>query len=183
MLELHEARACPELATLAVIVHGHHPESKRLIRNVLEVVLERLASGREQDRLLLELILGSLPRDTLREIEVDMDAQATPLLSQWSKQRIAEGRALGKREGRALGKREGLQRGLQQGRRVGRHEGRQRALLLVLRSRGLVPGSAQQRRIESCTDSRQLDAWLRRAAVVQSVEQLFGRQASSRVRN
>jgi hypothetical protein len=48
MLELDEARACPELATLAVIVHGHRPGSKRLGRNALEAVLERLAKKREK---------------------------------------------------------------------------------------------------------------------------------------
>lgn len=163
MLELHEARACPELATLAVLVHGHGPGSKKLARNALEAVLERLAKGLEHDRLLLELILGSMSTQTLREIEDEMDPSTTPLLSKWSKQRIAEGRALGRQEGR--------------------QEGRRRALLLVLRSRRLEPKPVQLRRIESCTDSRQLDAWLRRAAVVQSVEQLFGRQASLRTRN
>ena len=161
-LELHEARAYPELATLAVLVHGHRPESKRLARVALEAVLERLAKGHERDRLLLELIVGSLPREMLREIEVEMDLQ-TPLLSWWSKEHIAQGRAIGKREG------------LQQGRRDGLQEGRQQALLLVLKSRGLVPTPAQQRRIEGCTSSRQLDAWLRRAAVVESIAQLFPR--------
>jgi hypothetical protein len=166
MIELHEARACPELATLAVIVHGHRPGSKRLGRNALEAVLERLAKKRERDRLLLELILGSLPRDTLQEIKDEMDMQTIPLLSKWSKRRIAQGRALGKREG--------LQRGLHKG----QHQGRQQALLLVLGSRGLVPTAAQLRRIESCTSSQQLDVWLRRAAAVESVVQLFSRQAS-----
>jgi hypothetical protein len=178
MLELHEARACPELATLAVIVHGHHPGSKRLGRNALEAVLERLAKRRERDRLLLELILGSLPAGTLREIEDEMDVHATPLLSKWSKQRIAEGRALGKREGLQKGLQKGLQQGRRDGRQEGQHEGRQRALLLVLRSRGLAPKPTQLRRIGICTDSRQLDAWLRRAAVVQRVEELFERRAS-----
>jgi hypothetical protein len=120
-------------------------------------VLERLARGRRRDRLLLELVLGSLPTSTLRAIEDEMDLHTTPLLSKWSKLRIAEG------------KREGLQEG--------RRDGRQRALLLVLGSRGFEPKPAQLRRIESCTDSRQLDAWLRRAAVVESVAQLFERRA------
>jgi hypothetical protein len=153
MLELREARACPELATLAVIVHGRRPGSKRLGRIALEVVLERLAKGHTEDRLLLELVTGSLPKRTWREIEVEMDLNTTPLLSWWSKERIAKGR------------REGL--------KDGRHEGRQEALLLVLRSRGLIPTRAQRRRIESCTESRQLSAWLRRAARVESVAQLL----------
>lgn len=182
MLELDEARACPELATLAVLVHGRRPGSKRLARNALEVVLERLAKGLEQDRLLLELIVGSLPAHTLREIEDEMDPSTTPLLSNWSKQRIAQGRALGKREGlqkgRQEGRREGRREGRQEGRREGRQEGRRQALLLVLRSRGLRPAPAQLRIIESCTDSRRLATWLRRAAVVQSVEQLVGRAGS-----
>lgn len=150
ILERREARACPELATLAVIVHGRLPGSKRLIRTAFEVVLERLAKGRERDSLLLELVLGSVPSKTLREIEDEMELD-TPLISRWSKVRIAQGK----------------------------REGRQEALLLVLRGRGLSPTAAQVRRIESCTNSRQLDAWLRRAAVVGSVAQLFSGRASS----
>lgn len=154
MLEPHEARACPELATLAVIVHGRRPGSKRLGKFALDVVLERLANGHSEDRLLLELILGSLPVGTLQEIEAEMELNIdTPLLSAWSKRRIAKGRALGLKEGR--------------------HEGRREALLLVLRSRGLVPTAAQRQRIEGCTEARQLAAWLRRAARVESVAQLL----------
>jgi hypothetical protein len=156
-LELREARACPELATLAVLVHGRRPGSKRLGRIALEVVLERLAKGHTEDRLLLELITGSLPKRTLREIEVEMDLNTAPLLGWWSKERIAKGR----------------RQGLKEGRRDGLQEGQQQALLLVLRSRGLVPTPAQRRRIESCTEPRQLAAWLRRAARVESVAQLL----------
>jgi hypothetical protein len=156
-LELREARACPELATLAVLVHGRRPGSKRLGRIALEVVLERLAKGHTEDRLLLELIVGSLPKRMMREIEVEMDLNTAPLLGWWSKERIAKGR----------------RQGLKEGRRDGLQEGQQQALLLVLRSRGLVPTPAQRRRIESCTEPRQLAAWLRRAARVDSVAQLL----------
>jgi flagellar biosynthesis/type III secretory pathway protein FliH len=103
----------------------------------------------------------------LREIEDEVEPYTPPLLSKWSKERIAQGRAQGKREG------------LQRGRRDGQHEGRQQALVLVLGSRGLVPTAAQMRRIQSCTSSRQLDAWLRRAAAAESVAQLLSRRASS----
>jgi flagellar biosynthesis/type III secretory pathway protein FliH len=122
------------------------------------------------------LVFLSLSSETLREIDDEMELHTTPttpttpLLSKWSKERIAQGRAQGKREG--------LQRGLQQGRRHGRQEGRRQALVLVLGSRGLVPTAAQMRRIESCTSSQQLDAWLRRAAAAESVAQLFSRRAS-----
>jgi flagellar biosynthesis/type III secretory pathway protein FliH len=127
---------------------------------------ERAAEKREPD---CHFVFLSLPGDPTREIEDEMDLHTTPLLSKWSKERIAQGRAQGKREG--------LERGLQQGRRDGRQEGRRQALLLVLRSRGLEPTAAQLRSIESCTSSRQLDAWLRRAAAAESVAQLLSRRA------
>lgn len=157
MLEPDEARACPELATLAVMVHGHQPESKRLGRNAIEAVL---AKPEECDTLLLELILGSLPGHTLREIEDEMELHTTPLLSNWSKQRIAKGR------------------------KEGRQEARQEALRLVLDTRGLELSPEQRARIEQCNNSRQLDAWLRRAVTAQSVEQMFHteRRARARVR-
>jgi hypothetical protein len=134
-------------------MHGHQPGSKRLGRIAIEAVLEGVAKHGQRDMLLLELIVGCLPASTLREIEDEMDLQTAPLLSKWSKQRIAQGRAEGRQEGR--------------------QEGRRKALHLVLEARGLALSAAQGERIDRCTSSKQLDAWLRRAAIVEKIEQLF----------
>lgn len=159
VLELDEARVCPELATLAVVMHGHRPGSKRLGRIAIEAVLEGLENHGRRDILLLELILSSLPASTLREIEDEMDLHTAPLLSKWSKQRIAQGRA------------------------QGRQEGRRKALRLVLGARGLALSPAQRERVEQCTDSAQLDQWLRRAVIVEDVEQLFEARAPRHARS
>jgi hypothetical protein len=52
-------------------------------------------------------------------------------------------------------------------------EGRAEALLAVLEARGL-PASAETRaRILACTDDAQLDAWIRKAVGITSVDELF----------
>ena len=153
-LTLDQARDCPELATLAVVVHGHRRGSKRLGRIAMEAVLEGLAKHGHRDMLLLELIVGSLPPNVLREIEDEMELHSEPLLSNWSKQRIAQGW----------------------------REGRREAIRLVLEARGLSLTPAQRERIEECTNGRSLDAWLRRAATVERVEQLFRAARPARAR-
>ena len=61
--------------------------------------------------------------------EDEMELHSEPLLSNWSKQRIALGRLKGRRE----------------------------AILLVLETRGLSPTATQRERIEECTSVRSLD--------------------------
>ena len=88
-----------------------------------------------------------------------------------------EGVADGEAKGREAGVQEGLLKGLQEGRheglQEGRHEGFRQAIALVLVSRGLVPTPAQVERMARCTDEPQLQAWLRRACDVATVEALF----------
>lgn len=47
------------------------------------------------------------------------------------------------------------------------------AALTVLSARGVAPTDRERERILSCTDSDQLDLWLRRAATVATTEELF----------
>jgi hypothetical protein len=60
-----------------------------------------------------------------------------------------------------------------QGREEGLHEGERTALLKVLEARGLVVKQRARQRILACTNSAQLDLWLRRAVSVRSTEELF----------
>ncbi|MCO6011065.1 hypothetical protein NE236_39530 [Actinoallomurus purpureus] len=56
----------------------------------------------------------------------------------------------------------------------GKAEGEVHAVLTVLEARGIeVPASARAR-INACTDLQELDVWLKKAGVVQSVDELFG---------
>jgi hypothetical protein len=55
----------------------------------------------------------------------------------------------------------------------GRAEGRAEALLAVLEARGLPASSETRARILACTDDGQLDAWIRKAVGITSVDELF----------
>jgi hypothetical protein len=72
-----------------------------------------------------------------------------------------QGRAAGTAEGKAEGIAEGIA------------EGEARAILRVLKSRGLRPTLAQRELIESCDDVAQLDAWCDRALTATTVAMLF----------
>ncbi|MFO0579213.1 MAG: HEPN domain-containing protein [Polyangia bacterium] len=81
--------------------------------------------------------------------------------AQWA-QSLAE---LSEQRGRVEGKTEGL--------REGELLGEAKALLLVLRSRGLHVPAALEQRILACGDPAVLAAWLQRAVVITSAEDLL----------
>ncbi|KAA9380924.1 hypothetical protein F5972_07515 [Microbispora cellulosiformans] len=66
----------------------------------------------------------------------------------------------------AAGEARGLERG--------EARGEAKAILLVLESRGLRISDEARERIRLCEDPEQLDAWARGAAVITSVDELFG---------
>jgi hypothetical protein len=158
MLELADARRYPELAALAVVVHGRRGGSKRLGRNAIKAVMERVRKGRGRDTLLLDLIMAFLSKAALHELEDEMELQLPPRFSKFAKQHFAEG--------------------LQEG----RQEGRQQALSLVLGSRGLTLTPAQRRRVALCKDPEQLDGWLQRAGTIKRIEELFDAKQPARAR-
>lgn len=68
----------------------------------------------------------------------------------------------GKSEGRAEGKAEG------------EAKGEAKALLTVLEARGIdVPGPARHR-ITECTDTNQLETWIRRATTATTIDDVLG---------
>jgi hypothetical protein len=152
-LDLEDARQNPELATLAVIVHGRKPGSKRLGRCALQAVKEGLDGDAKRYNLLADLIAACLDEQTLQEIEDEMELQSTAPFSKWARKHFFEGKDEGMHEGR--------------------HDGLRQAIVLVLESRRLEPSVAQQERLARCTNEAQLEAWLRRAGVVEEVDQVF----------
>jgi hypothetical protein len=64
-------------------------------------------------------------------------------------------------------------RGEERGREEGRAAGEARALLLVLRSRGIDVPEAAARRIEAERDDARFEAWIRRALTATTIEDVF----------
>jgi predicted transposase YdaD len=67
----------------------------------------------------------------------------------------------------------GREEGLEKGREEGEVAGQAKALLAVLESRGMRISKKARARILACTDIEQIDAWLRKAASVASVDELL----------
>jgi hypothetical protein len=153
-LDLEQARRAPELAALAVFMHGTKPGSKRLGAAALMAVKEGLDRGNKGYSLLMDVITGCLDERVLKELEMEMEVYKEGEPYGWFFRKlyfeaVAEEKA------------------------QGRQEGLRQAIALVLVSRGLVPSPAQIERMGRCTDDLQLQAWLRRACDVGTVEELL----------
>ena len=84
--------------------------------------------------------------DSAKEI---MTSTAWPVHSPFAKEHFGRGKAEGKAEGEAD------------------------AILLVLKARGLAVTEAEHDRIMACTDLRQLQTWVTRAATAEKTSDLF----------
>lgn len=73
------------------------------------------------------------------------------------------------REGRA----EGREKGRAEGREKGQVEGRAQAILDVLEARGISVPDGTRERITTSSDLDELGLWVRRAATLDRVEELF----------
>ncbi|MBI4700762.1 MAG: hypothetical protein HY744_06300 [Deltaproteobacteria bacterium] len=85
----------------------------------------------------------------------------------------AEGEARGEAKGEAKGRAEGEARGKAAGRTEGEVAGKVSALLVLLAARGIGLAADAEVRIRTSRDLAELDVWIRRAATVSSVEELF----------
>ncbi|MBI2391016.1 MAG: hypothetical protein HYV09_15600 [Deltaproteobacteria bacterium] len=68
----------------------------------------------------------------------------------------------------------GLEKGLEQGLEQGRVSEAISALLVVLSARSLPVSPTLEAQVRACTDAAVLLAWLRRAAVARSIDEVFG---------
>jgi predicted transposase YdaD len=93
------------------------------------------------------------------------EAGITPRTFQFQSAYARRLRAEGKAEGRAEGKAEG--------RAEGKAEGEAAAVLEVLDARGFDVPDDVRARIAACSDVRQLKMWIRRAATVRMLDELF----------
>lgn len=77
-------------------------------------------------------------------------------------------------EGRAQGLIEGVQAGMVVGEQNGRAEGMRKALLRLLRTRGLSATDRERAMIAACTDPKKLEQWIARAVSARSVGEVLG---------
>jgi flagellar biosynthesis/type III secretory pathway protein FliH len=150
-----EAARRPELGVLSAMAHGDTEQGATIAAVVLPAI-----RGLDDDRVKLyyDLVYNSLNEAARRALEAIM--KGYEYQSDFAKKYVAQGRAEGRTEGRAEGLTEGLNKG--------RTEEAARAVLTVLRARGLAVPDAVREHILSQKDPERLERWLEKAAVAAS---------------
>jgi hypothetical protein len=139
-----EAARRPELGVLSAMAHGETEQGATIAATVLPAI-----RGLDDDRarLYIDLVYNSLNEAARRALEAMM--KGYEYQSDFAKKYVAEG--------------------LTQGRTEGRTEEAARALLTVLRARGIAVPDAVRERILAQRDPERLERWLEKAAVAASV--------------
>lgn len=152
--EREQARQSPELAVMSAMAHGGDPAR----RDVLDALVGAISVVNEQHSTLYsDIVLAALPAAAHRYLEELMSSGLHEYQSEFVRRYVFQGRV----EGRQEGLEEGVVRG------------EAKALLTVLETRGVALDDTARTRIAECHDPEQLDAWLRRAITVASVDELF----------
>ncbi|MBG0825233.1 hypothetical protein HS048_31580 [Planomonospora sp. ID91781] len=150
-----QAAAQPELAAMAVMVHGRQ-------RKVVEAFATALAElpGEHAPKYYEHAYSMSAPevRSLLEEI---MTSTTWPVYSPFAREHYGRGLKEGESRGRTEGKAEG------------KTEEAARLVLLVLAARGLEVPDDVRARITACTDLARLESWAARAATAQAGHDLF----------
>ena len=138
-----EAAKATERAVLSALLHRREAGAARIAHAAL-VAADAL--GADQLLRYVDIILASLSSVQRRHLERLMQNNHNEPVSEFGRQKLAEGRA----------------------------EGRAAALLVVLKQRGLAVSDEIAERIHACDDPEQLDAWIRAAITAQRTEEVFG---------
>ena len=155
-----EAARRPELAVLSAVAHGKSDQGATIASAVLPAI-QRL----DEDRVIFyyDLVYNSLNEAARRALETMM--KGYEFQSDFAKKYVAQGRTEGLTEGLT----KGLTEGFSKGRTEGRTEEAARAVLTVLRVRGLAVPDEVRERILAQKDPERLERWLEKAAVAASV--------------
>jgi predicted transposase YdaD len=159
-----EAIRRPELGVLSVLAHGETEQGATIAAAVVPAI-QKLDEDR--GRLYYDLVYNSLNEAARLSLEAMM--KGYEYQSDFAKKYVAQGRAEGLTEGLTEGLAKGRTEGLTEGLTKGRTEEAARAVLTVLRVRGLAVTDAARERILSQNDPERLERWLEKAAVAASV--------------
>lgn len=143
-----EAARRPEMGVLSALAHGNSEAGAAIAAAVLPAVLDL---DDDRARLYGDLVYTSLNQAARHALEAMM--KGYEYQSDFAKKFVAQG----------------LSEGLTRGRAEGRAEEAARALLTVLRLRGLEVPAAVRDRILAQNDPEQLERWLEKAVVASSV--------------
>lgn len=140
------AATTPDMAVLSAMAHGGHPRR----RDVLEALLAAFAAVDERRATLYsDLVHLALPLAARRYLEALVSTRTYEYKSEFVRKYVLQGRAEGRAEGEAT------------------------ALLAILDARGIEVPEEARTRITGCTNLDQLEAWVRRAATAEKIDELF----------
>jgi hypothetical protein len=144
VIDREQAARRPELGVLSAMAHGETEEGATIAAAVLPAI-----QGLDEDRsrFYLDLVYHSLNEASRRALEVLM--KGYEYQSDFAKKYVAQGRAEGRAEEAA------------------------RAVLMVLRARGVAVPDAHRERILAQQDPERLERWLEKAAVASSVAEVL----------
>ena len=128
--------------------------------SIARAAVNAVLSLPEEQRLLYSVLIEQALSEAARKA-LDMEPQIEKFFTEAHRRSYDQGEAKGKAEGKAEGKAKG------------KAEGEAKALMMILKRRGLAITDEQQRQIVSCTDLATLDRWLDRAFSVASVDELL----------
>jgi len=146
-----------ELAVLSALTHRDHPQFEQIFLT-LATALDQ--AKHERAGLYTDMVLASCPPAVQQCLEELMTTQTYEYQSNFARRYYAQGEARGRTEGEAKG----------------RTEGEARAVLAILRARGIPVPDDIRTRITTCTDLDQLDTWVRRAATATTIHDLLDQQ-------
>jgi hypothetical protein len=141
----------PHLAILSAMAHGGDPDPEPVF-GALVAALDTI----DQDHadLYNDLVLASLPAVARKRLEEFMTTTGYRYESEFALRYFNKGKAEGEAEGQARGEAQ--------------------AVLAILEARGVAVPDEDRARIATCTDLAQLDAWVRRAATAEKIQDLDG---------
>jgi hypothetical protein len=148
-----EARAveAPELAVLSAIVHGDTEAGLAVGRAALAGVR---ALDDDHARLYTDIVFKRVGAEVRAALEGLMGIETYEYQSEFARRYVAKGR--------------------EEGRQEGRQEGRAEAVLTVLDARGVALTADERAQVLACADVSTLDAWLRRAVMAKTAEDVLG---------
>lgn len=186
VLDPEVARAAPELAFLSALTHATTQPA---------TLAAAVACFPDLPGELAELYYAVLNQHLPARLRPILEAHAMSLIAKYNlpetrffkklRQMAADmARKEALEEGLEAGRKAGLEAGRKEGRKAGREEGREatrllrladrRAMLLrLMKKAGLEPSDAQRRRVERCSETRQLDTWIDRVLTAESARDVF----------
>ncbi len=150
-----QALSEPQLAVLSVVAHGGGDVD--IAVSIGRAAIHAVLPLPEEQRLLYSVLIEKALSEAARKALAMEFSQIRQFFSEAHHRSYDRGKAEGKAEGEAKGK----------------AEGEAKALLRILKRRGLVITDEQQQQIVACTDVGILDRWLDRALAVTSIDELL----------